>query len=215
MPEITPPPDSGAGTGTPPEGTPPTPPEAPKPLTMTQEEFDRIIADRVRRATPADYEELKKLKAEKDQAVEAEKTELQKEKDARLAAEREAKAKNAMADAKLIRAAILTEATTQNAADTDIMITLLSASKDITVDADGEVIGAKEAVAKLLKDKPLLAKGKGAAASGAEFGGNDPKTRVAQIADLERRANDLKLTVSERQNAAREARALKLASISS
>lgn len=209
MPEIGKPEDDGSGTGKPPEGTPPNPPEAPKTITLTQDELDRMMADRARRAIPADYEELKALKAAKDEAAEAEKTELEKEKDARKEAERNAKSREAKANAKLIRAEILSEATAQNASDTDIVIALLTGNADITVDDEGNVSGAQEAVTKLLKDKPILSRGK-APASGAEFGGNDPKTIIAKIADLEQKANDPKLTMSERQMAAREARALKL-----
>jgi hypothetical protein len=210
MPEIEKPADDGAGPGKPPEGTPPTPPEAPKPITMTQEEFDRIIADRVRRAKPADYDDLLKLKAEKDAAAEAEKTELEKAKDAQKAAEKAVKDKNSLANAKLVRAELLSEATTQNAADTDIVIALLAGSKDITVDDDGNVLGVKEAVMQLLKDKPVLVKGKGApSASGGEFGGSDPKTKAAKIADLERIMNDITKTSAERATAGRMARELK------
>lgn len=212
MPEEHKPEDSGSGTGTPPAGTTPTPPEAPKPLSLTQEELDRIIADRVRRAVPADYEELKKLKAEKDAAAEAEKTELEKEREARRAAERAAKEKDSKANAKLIRAALTEQAAVQNAIDAEVIVAILQGSADITVDDEGEVAGAKEAVAKLLKDKPVLAKGK-SSASGGEFGGNDPKTAVAKIAELERRMNDPQLSQRERQDAGREARALKMASI--
>jgi hypothetical protein len=186
------------------------PPEAPKPITFSsQEELDRIIADRVRRAIPSDYEDLKKLKAAKDAEAEAEKTELQKEKDARKAAEVAAKEKDSRANTKLVRAELLTEAAAQNALDSDIVVALLQGSTDITVNDEGEVRGAKEAVAKLLKDKPILVKGK-VAASGAEFGGNDPKARVAKIAELEARMNDPKLSQSERQAAGRDARSLKL-----
>ncbi len=211
MPDATPPADGTQGTGTPPEGTPPTPPEAPKPLTMTQDELDRIIADRVRRARPADYDELLKLKAEKDAAAEAEKTELEKAKDAQKAAEKAAKEKDSRANAKLLRAEILSEATAQNAVDADTVAELLARSKDITVEEDGTVLGAKEAVTKLLAEKAFLVKGKGApGASGAEFGGTTPANRVGKIAELERIMADTTKTTLERQNAGREARALKL-----
>jgi hypothetical protein len=212
MPEIAPPVDSGAGTGTPPAGDQPKPPEAPKKLEFTQEEFDRIIADRARRAVPADYEELKALKAKQDEAAEAEKTELQREKDARKEAEKASKAREAQANAKLIRAEILTEAAAQNASDTDIVVALLSGNADITVDDEGNVQGAKAAVKDLLKSKPILVKG-APPSSGGEFGGNDPKTRNARVAELEARMNDPKLSMSERQAAGREARSLKVGSI--
>jgi hypothetical protein len=190
MPEpIIPTPDSGAGDPPkdgPGSGTPPTPPEPPKKLEFTQEEFDRIIADRVTRAKPKDYDDLLKLKAEREAAAEKEKTDLQKEKDARLAAEAQGTERVSKADAKLRRAAIMLEAAAQNAADTDIVLALLAGNDTITVDDDGEVLGVKEAVKKLLKDKPVLVKGSGGSSTGGEFGGNDPATLAEQITSLER-----------------------------
>lgn len=210
MPEANPPANSGAGTGTPPEGTPPTPPEAPKKLEFTQEELDRIIADRVRRARPDDYDDLLKLKSERDAEAEAKKTELEKERDARKAAEKSAKELSSKANTRLVRAEILSEAVAQNAADSDIVIALLAGSKDITVDEEGNVLGVKTAVEALLKNKPVLVKGKGTpSASGGEFGGDDPKTKLAKIADLERIMNDPSKSNTERANAGREARLLK------
>jgi hypothetical protein len=182
--------------------------EAPKKLEFTQEELDRIIAERVSRAKPKDYDDLVKLRDERAAAAEVEKTELQREKDARKEAERAAKEMNSKANAKLIRAALLTEATAQDTLDADIVVTLLTESPDIEVDDAGEVHGVKEAVAKLLKDKPILVR-KGPSSSGGEFGGNDPKTRAAKIAELERKQNDTSLTLSERQRAGRDARELK------
>lgn len=206
--------DDGAGTGTEPEGNkPPTPPETPKKLDITQEELDRIIADRVRRAKPDDYDDLLKMKAERDAEVEAKKTEEQRKEDERKERERKTNEKNSKANAKLIRAEVIAEALAQNVIDADIVVALLSGSKDIKVDDDGEVTGAKEAVAQLLTDKPMLIKGSKSSSAGGEFGGNDPKTTVAKIAELEQRMNDPKLTLSERQEAGREARAIKMATL--
>lgn len=214
MPDNTPPPDSGAGTGAGPEGKLPDPPEAPKPVTFeSQEALDRVIADRVRRAVPADYADLLELKKKTDAEAEAKKTEDERKEDERKEREKKAAEKTRKADLKLIRAEVISEATAQNALDADIVFALLQGSKDIKVDDDGEVTGAKEAVSRLLTDKPSLAKGKIPGASGGEFGGNDPKTRQAKIAELEVKMNDPKLTMSERQAAGREARELKLASI--
>jgi hypothetical protein len=212
MPEIEKPADGTTGEGEKPDGGEAAKPEA-KVLTLTQADLDKIIAERVRRAKPDDYDELVKLREERDAKAEAEKTELQKEKDARAEAEKASKARMKAANERLIRAAILTEAAAQNASDSDIVFALLSGSKDVTVDDEGEVLGAKEAVAKLLSEKPILARGK-SSSSGAEFGGNDPKTAAAKITELEQRMNDPKLTLSERQAAGREARALKLGTIS-
>lgn len=171
--------------------------EPPKLISMSQEDFDRIIQDRVKRAVPADYEDLKKLKADRDAAAEQEKTDLQKANDAKAAAETAAADRTAKADAKLKRAAIIAEATAQKASDVDIVTALLAGSDDITVSDDGEVSGVKDAVKKLLKDKPVLVGGAGSR-SGGEFGGNDNKTLDDQIKALEAEgkfaeARDLKI----------------------
>lgn len=172
-------------------------PEAKK-LDLTQEDLDRIIADRVRRAQPADYEALKAKAAKQDAAEAAEKSDTQKAKDAQAEAERKAAERTSKADAKLRRAAILAEAVAQNAADSDIVIALLAGDDGITVGDDGEVSGVKDAVKKLLKDKPVLVKGKTPGASGGEFGGNDQKTLPERIRELEAagkygEARDLKI----------------------
>lgn len=180
MPEATDKPaDDTTGSGAAaPEGEKPKS-EATK--TFTQEELDAIVQDRLKRAVPKDYEELKAKAAKVDEAEEAAKTDLQKEKEARLESERAAKERNSKADAKLRRAAILSEAATQGTSDADIVVALLMNSADITVDDDGEVSGVKEAVRKLLKDKPVLVKGTNASASGGEFGGKDQETLAERI----------------------------------
>lgn len=155
----------------------------PKKLEMTQDEFDRIIAERVNRAKPKDYDDLVKLRDERDAAEEAKKTELQKEKDARIAAEQKAAEKDSKSNAKLIRAAVMTEATAQGAVDSDLVVRILA--EGLTVDDEGEVPGVKAAVTKLLKEKPFLA-GRAASASGGEFGGNGSQTIDEKIAEAER-----------------------------
>lgn len=215
MPEIQKPADDpqGEAAGDPAAGG--NPPESePKTVTLTQEALDKMIADRLKRAKPDDYDELVAMKARLDAEEEAKKTEAQKAEDERKERERKVNEKNSKANAKLIRAEVIAEASAQNAIDADLVAQLLAGSKDIKVDDEGEVIGAKEAVASLLMDKPVLVKGKTPGSSGGEFGGNDPKTVNAKIAELERQMNDPKLTLSERQNAGREARALKLGTIS-
>jgi hypothetical protein len=199
MPEIKDPQaDGGAAAGNEPGDDKVVQPE-PKKLEMTQEEFDRIIAERVARAKPKDYDDLVRLREEQSAAEEAKKTELQKEKDARAAAEAAAKERTAAADRKLIRAEILTESAAQKAADADIVYALLRDSEDITVDAVGTVSGAREAVARLLKSKPTLVAG-APSSSGGEFGGNDKQTVQEQITQLEQQgkfkeARDLKMSL--------------------
>lgn len=169
-------PDAGAGA--------PAGGSEPKKLEFTQDELDRIIADRVARAKPKDYDDLVKLRDAKAAADEKEKSDLQKEKDARVAAEAKAAETEAKANRILVKAAITTEAAAQNAADADTVFALLAGDESITV--DGETVkGAKQAVKKLLEDKPFLVKTTTAGASGGEFGGNDAKTIAEKIKEAE------------------------------
>lgn len=174
--------------GTPPQGGAGTPnPEAPKTLTLTQEQLDAIISERALRETRtkfADYDELKAKAAEFDKAKEAEKTELEKAQAAREKAEAKAKEAEARANATLVRAAIMTEAATQGAVDPEVVTALLAGDATITVEND-TVKGAKEAVKALLKDKPYLVKAATPGRSGGEFGGNDGKTLEEKIREAE------------------------------
>lgn len=171
--------------------------EPPKQITLTQEELDAIVANRLKRAQPKDYDALK-AKAEKYDAAEAAKlTAEQQALAAKEAAESAAAERTAKADAKLKRAALIAEAMAQKAADPDIIVALLRDSDTITVTEDGEVDGAKEAVKALLKLKPTLVTA-GAKSSGGEFGGNDPASIDEKIATAERAgdwaaARDLKI----------------------
>lgn len=177
----------GAGAGQGGAGSADAGSQEPKKLEFTQEEFDRIIADRVSRAKPKDYDDLVKLRDAQAAAAEKEKTDLQKAQDAQKAAETAAQAATARANQMLVRAAIITEAAAQNAADAEVVVALLAGGDSITVEDDGSIKGAKQAVKKLLEEKPFLVKGKSPAANGGEFGGNDQKTLQARIAEAEGR----------------------------
>lgn len=150
--------------------------------TFTQAELDAIIRDRLARERP-DPEILRKAQ-EYDKLQEAQQTELQKasaraERAEAAAAEAETRARGI-----LIRAAIMTEAAAQNAADADTVVALLASSVEITV-KDGEVKGAREAVKALLKDKPFLVRAATPGTSGGEFGGQDQKTLQERIREAE------------------------------
>lgn len=161
------------------------PPEPAK--TFTQEQLDRIVEDRLKRerAQFADYDDLKAKAAKLDEAEEAQKTELQKAKDAAAEAKTQGEAAIARANATLIRAEVMQQATALGAVDPDVVVALLAGSEDIVIGKDGNVAGAKAAVEKLIKDKPYLGKAE-ASTSGGEFGGIDnPKSRDAKIRELE------------------------------
>lgn len=193
----TPPATAGAATGSAPAGK-----------TFTQEELDAILEARLKRAIPADYEDLKRLKAERDAAAEKDKTDLQKAQEAAAAADEKANKALANANARLRRAAILEGAAAAGAVDADVVVALLASNEDITVDDDGNVKGVKAAITELLKNKPFLAKAATPGANGGEFRGNDPKDRAAKIADLEAKAAR-ETNSRERSRLYAEARALK------
>lgn len=185
-----------------------TPPEKVA-KTFTQEELDAIVEARLKRAIPADYESLKTLKAERDAAEEASKTELQKEKDARAAAEAKGAEALSNANRRLIRAAIIEQAASQGAVDADTVAALLAGTEDITVNEAGDVQGAKKAVADLLKAKPFLGKTAPGSSGSGEFGGNDPKDKAGKIIELEQKAATA-ATAQERAALYAEARLLKM-----
>lgn len=155
---------------------------------FTQAELDAILKQRLARAVPADYEDLK-TKAGKLDALEAgQKTELDKAIERANRAEAKTSQVEANANSKLKRAAIMVEAAKQNSSDAEVVVALLVSSEDITVDKEGNVEGVEAAVKKLLKDKPILGKAN-AGASGGEFGGNAQKTIDEQIAEAEKKGD--------------------------
>jgi hypothetical protein len=176
MPEPTTPPATGAGT-TPeaPAGTAaPAAPEAPK-LQLTQTEIDAIVSDRLARErakTGPELDELRRKAKEYDEAQAKGKSELELAQEGEKTAKTEAATALATANTRLRRAAIMAAAAEAGAIDPDEIATLLQGSEDVTVDKDGEVKGAKEAVAALLKAKPHHKKGATLpAASGGQFTG--------------------------------------------
>jgi len=184
MPEITPPTDGdkgNAGAGAPAAGAGAPPPEK----TFTQAELDAILEARLKRAIPADYEELKTLAAKAKERDEADKTDLQKAQEAQALAEKKARDREQTANLRLKRAAIIEAATAANAADTDIVIALLMGDEAITVEEDGSVKGAAKAVKDLIAAKPFLAKSAAGTASGGQFGGQDHKTLDERIREAE------------------------------
>lgn len=149
---------------------------------FSQADLDRIVQDRVARAKPADYDEIKARAAKLDELEAGQKSDLQKAVERAEKAERKLSETEAKANSILKRAAILAEAA-QVASDPEIVVALLVSSEDITVSKDGEVEGVKEAVKELLKGKPILKKGS-TGSSGGEFGGNNQMSIDEEIAKL-------------------------------
>lgn len=211
---VTPPPDAGAGdaggaaAGGAASG-------GPAEKSFTQADVDKIIAERLRRAVPADYEDLKTKAGRLDELEAGQKSELEKEKAARTKAEDTAKTALAIANGRLIRAEILMQATVAGAVDADTVAALLAGNSSVTVDDDGTVQGAKKAVADLLKEKPFLVKGAGgSSSSGNEFGGSDPKDAKGKLEALR---NEVARMVpgKERQAKQAELRSLEMQRVTS
>lgn len=158
-------------------------------LKFSQDDLDRVVGERLARAKPADYDEVKAKAAELDKLKEGQKSDLQKALDDAAKADSRANKAVASANSVLKRASILAEAATQNAADPEIVVALLVADESVTVDESGKVVGAKEAVKKLLKEKAFLAKAAASGASGGQFGGNDQPDLDAQMREAEKKGD--------------------------
>lgn len=126
------------------------------------------------------------LKAAKE-AEDAKKSEAERLRAAKEAAEQQAKVAAEQAKQALIKAALMTAAAQAGFADPADAIRLADTS-EIEVADDGTVIGAKEAIDALAKEKPYLLRGAGGAGAGggnpARSGqpGDDPAERGRQMA---------------------------------
>ena len=194
-----------------PEGTPPqTPPQADPPKeppktdptkTFTQADLDNVVQERLARERKqfADYDDLKARAAKFDELENSKKDELTKAQEAVAAAERRATEAQANANSTLKRAAIMSAAAKHNAEDAGIIIQLLANSEEVKLDETGNIVGADEAVKKLLTEKPFLAKASGRA-SGGSFGGNSESSLKQRIEEAEAKGDfktALELKVSQ------------------
>lgn len=203
MPEPTTPPADGT-TGTP--EAPAAPAAEPKAgdtnpqtgKTFTQDELNAIVADRVARAKPADYDDLKAKAEEFDKIAEAQKTDLQKAQEAAEVRKQERDSARSELTRTQRIAEIRIEALKQGA-DEELVMALLANDATIKVE-NGQVVGAKEAVEQLIERKPNLKTG-GTRTSSGEFGGNDQSTVAERIAALEAKGD---------KDSRREALALKV-----
>ena len=153
--------DSGTDTPTESGGAPQT-----EERTFTQEDVDRIIGDRVRRAGKGavselltgleikDAAELKRIIEGHRQAAEAEKTEMEKAQARITELEAQAVEAQAQAQARLIQAEVAVSAATlgfRNPADAYALADLA----EVVVE-DGKVAGIKAALEAVLKNRPYL-----------------------------------------------------------
>ena len=141
----------------------------------SQADFDAMVAHRLARqkAQFGDYEDLKAKAALHDAAEAKNLTELEKEKVARTAAEARATASDDKAAKAAVRAAVIDAARVAGAVDPADVLALLAADA-VTIDKDGNVTGATEAVTALLAAKPHL-KGAAKIAGSIDQGGQGGK----------------------------------------
>ncbi|MFJ5716539.1 phage scaffolding protein [Neobacillus sp. NPDC093127] len=182
------------------------PPADPPGKTFTQEELDKIVADRLAREKKkfADYdekakklEELEKAEADrkKSQMDEAERLKLEKEEADKKALDAEEKVKKAQeaANQRILNTEIKSIARALNANDPTDVLALLDKSS-IEIDDEGDVKGVEEAVKALKETKPWMFK----AAIGADAGGggnpakhpnpNELTVKEKELADLKEQA---------------------------
>ena len=195
MPEPTITPATGAGE--PPATTPAAPaaPAAPPAAPVTfesQAELDAVIQDRLARErakTATENAELARKAKLYDAAQKAGQSELEQEKAARTEAEAERDRERAQALTVKRETALLLELSEQKALNPSLLVRLLMDDATVTV-KDGAVTGAKEAVARLLKEYPNFKAGTPAAASGASFSGGTPGKGIdEQIAEAQKAGN--------------------------
>lgn len=155
--------------------------------TFTQAEMDRIIGERLtrERQSKGDYDDLKAKAARLDELEEAQKSELQKAKDAADKAKAERDAALARAQDTLVRAAFVAEAAKAGAAHPEDAYALADRA-GVEVSEDGKIGGVEEAV-KALVDGGRLVMGKrrapgldGGAGSGDAPGGEKPLSAEEQ-----------------------------------
>ena len=156
------PPSDNANETPAPDGAGTPPPAGGK--TFTQEELDRIIAERLgrEREKTKDYDELKKKADELKKLQDAQLTEQERQKKeldeataAKADMEAKLKAKELEAQGILIRAEVRVQAAKLGFANPDDAYALADLAAVKVTDA-GEVAGVDKALEKLAKDKPYL-----------------------------------------------------------
>jgi len=156
--------------------------------TFSQTELDRIVQERVARAKatpPPDYEDLKNKASEFDKLQEAQKTELERERDAREKAEQRATQVETEAKEIRLRSAILAEAAKpdRKVVDTDAVIALLDRST-LELDDSGTPTNIAKAMDSLLEQRPFLVAPDGGARGNADQGARSPGG-VKQVTEAE------------------------------
>lgn len=135
-----------------------------------QDELDRLIQARIKRVESkySDYKDLKTKASKFDELDAASKSELEKEREARTAAEAKAQAAEERAKSVALRSAVISEATKQGAVDPDAVLKLIDTG-ELEMDDNGNISGLSGAVTALLEAKKYL---KGKQFTGSADGGN-------------------------------------------
>ncbi|MCZ0829077.1 hypothetical protein O0547_27210 [Brevibacillus laterosporus] len=191
------------------EQTPPTDDSVETPKTFTQEELDRIVADRVARERKktekyADYDELKtkitEYERERDEKQRAEmseierwKTDFEKEVASKQALEQSVAEMEEKYRQEKIRNAFITAATSANIAHIDDAYILASSDlSKVTIDESGNVVGVDSVIQSLVETKPFLiaqTKKEPSTIGGPSGYGNDTgvKTLEAQLEEAKKK----------------------------
>lgn len=140
----------------------------------SQEEFDRRIKDRIARvkaAPPADYEDLKAKAARLDEIEEANKTELERERDRATKAEEEAARVKAEAQQIRLDAALLAELAKPERKVVSAQAALKLLDRSIlTLDESGSPTNVTEAITQLLEANAFLVAPNGGSRGSADQG---------------------------------------------
>lgn len=142
--------------------------------TFTQDELNAIVSDRLRREQMkyADYDDLKAAQAKLDEIEQERLTELEKVQKRADDAEKERDLARQQAQDTAIRAALAMEAAKAGALHPEDAFQLADLSS-VSIDDDGKVTGAVEAVAELVSGNRLVLKGRGAPGLDAGAGTGD------------------------------------------
>ena len=171
-----------------------------QPIT-SQDQFDRMVKDRIARVKatpPPDYEDLKAKASKFDELDAANKSELEKANERAERAEKERQDAIETANKRLIAAEILAEASAQKALKPEHMHRLIDTG-EVTVGDDGQVTGVKEAVQAFLKANPEYV---GRPSGSADQGARDGQTGVKQVTEAELQT----MTPEQRVEARKEGR---------
>lgn len=170
--------------------------ETGKTVTLSQDELDIIVQNRTAQARRVANEAADKAK-KWDEYEAGQKTDAEKAAAKLADAERVAKERIALADARLAASEIRLQATAKGVRPEALSLVakLLADAEGIAVDETGKVTGVEAALAKLLADNPYLLPEKGTAGKGgSQMTGEAAKTAAEKIAAAEL-AKDPRLSI--------------------